>query len=400
MPGARNAYLCHDLFGADERHARELCRLLIDRENRVPFEIRARLDHLTDELLEDLGRAGCYRVLLGLESGDGRVRNENGKRMDPDLPVLERLDRLGEVGIVPILSLILGLPGEGERELRRTLELCLRASLRQGVHLSLHLPNPQPGCRLGDEYAARARFVHDIPPDMALGAGLTGPERALIEGHPDLFSTFALAVEDDADLHRWRTLHSLATGLPPLLERYPKSFALLARRRGVDVLDLALEWRASGRSFEALVAAERDPRSDRVLAWEQAVVREAARAGQVLGASRTAADTEPEPHAIPVAACERIELDVDPRGLVAWLDGSPDAEPPASEPVLLAVSGRASATKSLRISRDVAGVLDLLDGRPLADYTPSIARALQVLAREGLVRYLPSDASTPSPSVT
>ena len=50
---------------------------------------------------------------------------------------------------MPILSIILGLPGEDEAGLAATLDFASRAALC-GVQLSFHLVNPQPGCGLGD----------------------------------------------------------------------------------------------------------------------------------------------------------------------------------------------------------------------------------------------------------
>ena len=91
LPSAKQAYLCHDIFGVDRRYALELCAELERRGAVVPFEIRARLDHLGDELIDALGRAGCYRDLLGIETGDAALRNVHGKRMDESLDVLDRM---------------------------------------------------------------------------------------------------------------------------------------------------------------------------------------------------------------------------------------------------------------------------------------------------------------------
>ena len=227
VPGARNAYLCHDLFGADRAHALELCRTLIDAGPGVPWEARGRIDHLDRELLELMGRAGCYRVLLGVETADAGLRNRHQKRMSPAVDVLSAVEDCARAGIVPILSFLLGLPGEDERGLRSTLDLAAAAALRTGVQLSLHLVNPQPGCGLGEEHGGRSRPVPGIPPDMAWGAGETGPERALIEAHPDLFGTWALLTGEPGGKPHLVALHGIASELPELLMRYPRTLSLI-----------------------------------------------------------------------------------------------------------------------------------------------------------------------------
>lgn len=382
MAGGRSAYLCHDLFGADRRHALELCRRLQERGVRVPFEIRARLDHLDDELLDALAAAGCYRVLFGIESADGAVRNLNNKRMAADFPALERLRAVLARGIVPILSLILGLPGEDDAALEQTLELALRASLLGGVHLSFHLVNPQPGCGLGESHGPGSRPVEGIPPDMALGAGLTAPERRLIAEHPDLFSTFALLTGLPGGVERLRELHRISTELAPLLERYPKTVALLLRQDSQPLLAWFRGFSSEGRSLAARVAGCGQPLIAAVFDWEQARLREAARA------------SAPATPRGPRARGELLRLPVDPGALQALLDSPWSAGlaalPPA--PRWLLVQAGPKGVRSLALGDGLARLLQALDGRTLPELEaelPGLTAALPDLLRRGLIEAPP-----------
>jgi radical SAM superfamily enzyme YgiQ (UPF0313 family) len=389
LPGARNAYLCHDIFGADRRHALAFCARMTQLAVDVPWECRARVDHLDEELLAAMAGAGCYRVLLGVESADQRVRALCDKRVDPALDMLARIESCARHGITPILSLILGLPGEDEAALAATLDLCAEASLRVGVNLSLHLVNPQPGCGLGEEFGASARPIEGIPPDMALGAGLTAPERALIEAHPDLFTTWCLLPLGE---ERLRDLASIARELPEVLMRYPKSFALMGRHLGsTSALSTYRAWRAAGRSFEGFVLAAGDGWSRAALRWEQGLVRAAARGARPVGVPL--ADAE---DALPIAAVELVELDHDvPQALTALRAGQP--LPLERSAILLALGRTPNGVSSERVTPDVAAILDLLaqpahGGRTLAGLdatTPGLGRALRHLARAGLVDLLP-----------
>ena len=389
-PGARNAYLCHDIFGADRRHALAFCDRMTELAVDVPWECRARVDHLDDELLAAMARAGCYRVLLGIESADPRVRERCDKRMNAELDVLARVEACARHGITPILSLILGLPGEDEAALAATLDLCAAASLRAGVNLSLHLVNPQPGCTLGEEFGASSTPIEGIPPDMALGAGLTAPERALIDAHPDLFTTWALLPLGEEHL---RDLARIAGDLPDVLMRFPKTFALLRESLGArDSLALYRKWCTSGRGFEGFALGNGDAAVRAALRWEQGLVRTAARAVPPARACNDAADDAWTPS----HAAEVLELDHDvPRALEALQRGlTPDA---CEGPVHLALLRTPTGVATTRVSRDVAALLRIVQspqnaGRTLADLdatTPGLARAVRRLAELDLVSLVP-----------
>jgi hypothetical protein len=379
IPGAKHAYLCHDIFGANRGHAIAFCDEMIARGSPVPFEVRARADHLDRELLERMRRAGGYRVLVGVESADARVRERNQKGMRRGTDMLQLVDDCAAAGVTPILSLILGLPGEDEAALEATLDFCARAALRAGVNLSLHLVNPQPGCGLGEEFVAHARAVEGIPPDMALGAGETAEERALITAHPDLFTTFTLLPDGEERLH---DLHAIATELPEVLMRHPRTFALLRERAdGVaGALEIYREWKRDGRSFAVFARARESALVDDMLAWEQALVRAGARGDRVEAEGvRVLAEVIEVGHDLPVVA-------------LGSKDGLRTARAPKPTwlAILPATSGTAlSSVTTLRITRDVAELLRAIDGAgtlaELEAQQPGIARALVALEQDGLV---------------
>lgn len=390
IPGAKRAYLCHDLFGANRKHALAFCELMVARGVRIPFEVRARVDHLDRELVAAMGRAGCYRVLLGVESGDPDVRRRANKATADDLDVLGVVDSCTAAGITPILSLILGLPGEDWRGLTKTLELCADAALRAGVNLSLHLPNPQPGCGLGEEFGAESRPLEGIPPDMAFGAGTTAAERDLIRAHPDLFSTWALLPLPEK---RLRDLHRLAVSLPEVLMRYGRTFSVLRRIRGEDALQLVKAIDATGRSFEAFALAHVDePVLADVFTWERASVRAGARA-----AADAADAADAARHATPVPLAEtftaRFDLEAVTRALIAAAPLPPPGEP--RHYAVAPASGVMPGVRTLRIGAGVATVLDELGreraagrGATLTELRatrPRFAATLERLAVEGLV---------------
>ncbi len=367
-PGAKQAYLCHDLFGADRRHALELCERLIAAGSPVPFEVRARLDHLGPELLARMAEAGCYRVLLGIESASHDVRERHQKNLRSEVDPLAVIDACEAVGIVPILSLILGLPGEGRAELEQTLDLCAAASLRHGVNLSLHLVNPQPGCGLGEDFGEASQPIEGIAPDMALGAGLSRAERGWIQRYPDLFSSFhllpaSLFPEGEADLRR---LAAMAHGLPELWHRYPRTWNLAQRLRGGNALSLWEALQQDGRSFAGWVMAQQDRALLACLRWEQASIRVATQAAATASNPHETPPSAPDQDWLPRPAGEVI-LSPLPLGELAQSLRSGAPIPPLGPErafAIVPIGGTLGSVRTLQISADTHRILGWLARQP------------------------------------
>ncbi len=370
LEGARNAYLCHDLFGADKAQAMEFCEEMIQRGSPFPWEVRARLDHLDDELLEAMGRAGGYRVLFGVESADAGVLETCDKNTRAGWDPMRAVESCAANGITPILSLVLGLPGEGDEELAASLDLCSRAALIAGVNISLHLVNPQPGCGLGEEFAAAARPLDGVPPDMALGAGTTAPERALIEAHPDLFSSFALLPQAE---ERLRELALISHTLPDVFLSAPRSFAYLRSSQGMSSLELFRSWTQRGGSWNEFVEGSGDPVAAELLAWDAAAALVCATKYQ-----------ESSDGILPRPTAELVRATHDLPRLVEELERGECQSAPME--ITLAVHRTPVGVVTTRIDEEVADLLEALRSNP-GPVPEELHPVLDTLESAGLIRY-------------
>lgn len=116
-----------DAFTLNIERAKEICKGIIDEKFCFKLSCETRVDRIDDELLELMASAGFVRLSFGLESAVPEVlRNVKkvGPGISPDyreekefIKKMERYVRKAkELNLNPTVSIILGLPGEGLKE--------------------------------------------------------------------------------------------------------------------------------------------------------------------------------------------------------------------------------------------------------------------------------------------
>lgn len=106
-------------FTFNRERVLELCKRFLKEDIEVNWICNARPRDLDKGILKKMKRAGCKEVMLGLESGSPKVRKRIGK--NPSLESIRDAIRLcKETGLLPLLFVMLGLPGETEKDLSKT----------------------------------------------------------------------------------------------------------------------------------------------------------------------------------------------------------------------------------------------------------------------------------------
>ncbi|MDY7092786.1 MAG: radical SAM protein [Acidobacteriota bacterium] len=87
----------------------------------VEWEMKARPDHIDEETVRRLRRAGCFRILMGVETLNPDLLKTVARPLKEG--VLENaLDHMRQGGIGVQATLILGIPGESDAAMRYTLQ--------------------------------------------------------------------------------------------------------------------------------------------------------------------------------------------------------------------------------------------------------------------------------------
>jgi radical SAM superfamily enzyme YgiQ (UPF0313 family) len=136
-----------DSFTMQADWVREFARTKPKRCN-VNFHIYSRVASIRPEIVDDLKTIGVYEVLLGIESADKTILHNANKGSTPQMN-LKALQCLHRSGIQPVISLLLGMPGETIHSAEKTLtfcrDICSWAEINE-IHCSII--QPLPGSRI------------------------------------------------------------------------------------------------------------------------------------------------------------------------------------------------------------------------------------------------------------
>ena len=139
-----------------KKRATELLSAMISLGKRFSFDCINRVDTLDDELCRLLKEAGCHSIQLGVESGDDSILAKYSKGMTTDA-IREGFRLCKKHGIRTIGFFLIGLPGETEQTIRRTIDFAKELDCD---FASFATVDPYIGTKLRDD-AIEAGYITD-----------------------------------------------------------------------------------------------------------------------------------------------------------------------------------------------------------------------------------------------
>ncbi|MBR9678273.1 MAG: radical SAM protein [Nanoarchaeota archaeon] len=146
--GAKRIQFVDPTFGVDKKQAEKLCSLLIESGLGKEFEWFAgtRVELASREFMENVKRAGCSNLFIGVESGDQEILN--GFKMGVTTRQIRKVfENAKKIGLNTHASFILGLPGETRDSLKRTIEFAKGLDTKFVIFSIL---TPYPGTKVFD----------------------------------------------------------------------------------------------------------------------------------------------------------------------------------------------------------------------------------------------------------
>ncbi|MGQ0604431.1 MAG: B12-binding domain-containing radical SAM protein [Anaerolineales bacterium] len=139
--GVKHIHMYADLFTVSRDQVLEMCKLLIDEKVGVTWTSNSRVDYVDEEMLLQMGKAGCTLISWGIESGSEQVLKHARKGAYPD-KAERALTWAKAAGIMNWGYFIIGLPTETEATIRQTIDFAKKLPLDIAL---FHVAAPYPG---------------------------------------------------------------------------------------------------------------------------------------------------------------------------------------------------------------------------------------------------------------
>jgi len=157
-----------DCFTLDPKRATEICRRMRKEGLEFDWICEGRVDSSSQEMMQEIAKAGCRILYLGIESANQRVLDYYDKRVSPEQSV-KAVDSARSAGIDVIMgTFIVGAPDETREEIANTLEFAKRLDIDipQFNVLGVH-----PGMEIWDELVSKG--IVDVEDYWETGVGVS-----------------------------------------------------------------------------------------------------------------------------------------------------------------------------------------------------------------------------------
>lgn len=139
--GIRSVHMYADLFTVSREQVVAICKLIIRDGLKIRWTCNSRVDYVDAEMLDLMGKAGCWMISWGIESGNELILKNARKGADPR-KAARALTWAKQAGIKNWGYFIIGLPGETEETIRDTINLSKKLPLDLAL---FHVAAPYPG---------------------------------------------------------------------------------------------------------------------------------------------------------------------------------------------------------------------------------------------------------------
>jgi anaerobic magnesium-protoporphyrin IX monomethyl ester cyclase len=151
--GIREFHISDDNFTTDKNRAMEICDKIIDLRLDITWACSngIRVDFVTQELLDKMKQAGCYRVAFGIESGSPKILKSIHKNI-----TLEKIDNAVRMAkkakLITVGFFMVGNYGETDQTINETIRFIKKIGLD---YTQFTIATPYPGTELAEQVLDR-----------------------------------------------------------------------------------------------------------------------------------------------------------------------------------------------------------------------------------------------------
>jgi radical SAM superfamily enzyme YgiQ (UPF0313 family) len=139
--GVRDIHMYADLFTLNREQVMGICEGLLEPDLGVRWTCNSRVDFVDEAMLQAMAKSGCWMISWGIESGDEKMLRRMRKGTTRE-QIERALNWARQAGIMNWGYFIIGLPGETEESIRRTIGFSKQLPLNLAL---FHIAAPHPG---------------------------------------------------------------------------------------------------------------------------------------------------------------------------------------------------------------------------------------------------------------
>ena len=156
--GIRFFYFSDDTFTFNKKRVIEICRKIIEKKLDVTWNAISRVDHVTEEILYWMRKAGCIQISYGVESGSEKIRKFLLKNISIE-KIQSAFAITQKYGIMARAYFIYGNPGENRQTIQETIDLINAIKPLSAIFYILDI---FPGTALYEDFKQRLNASDDI----------------------------------------------------------------------------------------------------------------------------------------------------------------------------------------------------------------------------------------------
>lgn len=156
--GIRFFYFSDDTFTLKKKRVIEVCQKILARRLNITWAAISRVNHVDDEIVAWMKRAGCIQISFGVESGSEKIRrflnkNTTRQQIEAAFAVTQKY------GVLARAYFIYGCPGETRETIQATLDLILQIKPLSAIFYILDI---FPGTALYDRFLEQTNGTDDV----------------------------------------------------------------------------------------------------------------------------------------------------------------------------------------------------------------------------------------------
>jgi anaerobic magnesium-protoporphyrin IX monomethyl ester cyclase len=156
--GVRFFYISDDTFTTNKKRVIEICKRIIEKSLKITWFAISRVDHVDDEILYWMRKAGCIQISYGVESGSEKIRLILNKKIRSD-QIKKAFSLTVQYGILSRAYFIYGSPGETWDTIQESLDLIHEI---KPLSMVVYILDIFPGTQLYADLQKRSHVTDDV----------------------------------------------------------------------------------------------------------------------------------------------------------------------------------------------------------------------------------------------